>query len=128
VNDLSNRLLNYLNTICSGYTNDGRIITAWTVPSSDGVNLSRKFVDETTLSRVNELVKKTLNPIGIFLEYKSDGRDNALSSLYVGKKAITVIMSSVGYKEAIPWNFVLEEYKNLEASLDIVGKLSQKEL
>jgi hypothetical protein len=36
------------------------------------------------------------------------------------------IMSGYTYKEMIPWDFLMEEYKNLKESIEIVEKLSQE--
>lgn len=127
VNDMANKLVNYVNTILGKSAKNANIFTSLISPTGKGTNLSRKFVDETRLARINELTKKTFNPKGIMLEYTSGKRENAILHFYGEKETFIAVLTKFKYEDSIPWDFIQEEYKNLKESIDIVGKLSQQE-
>lgn len=128
LNNLANKLVNYLNTVTGEYAKDPRVSLFSTTLRKEGANLSRSFVEETTLARINELAKKTLKPTGIAFEYKSGDHENFILTLHDEKSgSLDLIMSKRDYKGMIPWDFALEEYNNLKEVMNIIGKLAQKE-
>lgn len=128
VNELGNKLINYLNTIMGEYARDPRVSTTFMISKKKGANLAKNFVGEATLAMINELVKKTLSLRGIVFEHVSENRRNFIVHLYSEKEgAAVLIMTRYDCKGMLSWDFVLEEYKSLNESKDIIRKLSQKE-
>lgn len=126
VNELANKISNYLKTILGKSAKEADLYSMQII-SFAGTNLSRKFVEEAKLVKINELVKKTLEPRGICFSYKSDKHENMVIHLHHEKRAIQLTMSTCKFTDMIPWDFITEEYNNLKESMDITKKLSQRE-
>ena len=127
VNDLANKLANYIKTILGESAKEARVYATLITPRRKGVNLAKKFIEERRLVKINELTKKTLSPKGIMFEYKSNEHENTVMNLYDEKLTVLLVMSRYEYKDIIPWDFIIEEYNNLKESIEIVGKLAQEE-
>ncbi len=126
-NDLANKIGNYINTILGESAKNAILIATIHLPKQKGINLARKFVEEARLVKINELIKKTINPIGILFEYKSDEHENFVMHFYDEKITFLLTISRIKYKDIIPWDFIIEEYNNLKESTQIIEKLVQKE-
>lgn len=128
VNELGNKLTNYLNTIIGEYARDASVSTTLTISKKKGISLAKSFVEDATLAKINELVKKRLSPLGIVFEYASENRRNFVLHMYSESAGVVMgIISKYDCKGMLSWDFILEEYKNMEEAKDIVRKLSQKE-
>ena len=127
VNDLANKLVNYANTILGESARKADVSTNCIFSQKKGINLARKVVEETRLAKINELTKKSLNPKGIMFGYTSDKHENIMIHLYHKERVAILIMSTCKYENTIPWDFTIEEYKNLKECTHIVGQLAQKE-
>lgn len=126
VNDLANKVGNYINTILGESAKEARVAVTLITPKRKGINVAKKFVEETRLAKINELVKRTLHPQGIMFTYKSDEHENFIMYLYGEKLTMVTTMSGYEYEDMIPWDFFMEEYNNLKESIEIVGKLTQE--
>jgi hypothetical protein len=127
IKELANKLINYLNILLGESAKGATISSTLVVPTREGIDLPKKIVEETKLAKINEIAKKRLHPKGITFEYTSNEHENLVMYHYDKKVTLTVVMSSLEYKDLIPWDFTEEEYKNLKESIDIIGRLAQKE-
>ncbi len=127
VNNLANKIVNYLRTIMGKLLGNGRVMAVQTGTSDFAVNIAKKFVDESRLVRINELTKRTLEPLGICFRYESNKHENVVTTLQGEDHGMQLVMTTCEEPEIMPWDFIMEEYNNLKESLDIIGKLAQKE-
>jgi len=129
MNDMTNKLINYLNTILGEMAKGTAINSTYSKTSSErgGTNIVRKFLDEAKLAKANELTKTSLEPQGIVLGFTSKKHTNVLINFYSKERGAMVgVMTKTSHKEILPWNILSEEYKNLQEILDIIESLHQE--
>jgi len=127
IKEIANKLVNYINIILGESAKDASVSSTLIVSSREEMNLAKKIVEETKLAKINEITKKTLRPSGVMFEYTSNGHENFIMHLHVKDATVISVMSHLEYKDILPWDFTEEEYKNLKESIDIIGRLAQKE-
>jgi hypothetical protein len=128
VNEVGNKVINYMNTILGEKATNSHVILSKTIlRPQKAVNLCKKLIGEPTLAKINETVKQTLNPVGIFFEYEFKEKYIAFSTLSNEKSAEGFFSRSV-YKDKIPFDLLRKEYDMLVSPAEIVKKLIEMEL
>jgi len=123
--DLANRVVNYVNTVFEDFGKGAKVFSFEMFPSEERVNLARKIIDERKIVKLNELTKKTLNPVGLMFEYSVDGRDHLLLSFQFERTSGVGAFSRYTYKDALPWDLLLSEHNALANCAKIIDKLAE---
>jgi hypothetical protein len=127
INNFANKLVNYLNTILGESSKGAKSFVNWMIAEEKGFNLAKEFIEETKLAKINEMIKKTIEPKGIMFEYKSGSHKNSVMHFYSEDLILFSGFSTSEYKDRLPWDFISEEYKNRKDVINIIEKLGQKE-
>ena len=129
VNSFANKLMNYLNIVLGESAKKTRITTAYAIEDPSITNLVKKFVDETRVAKISETIKRTVTPIGILFEFESGKHKNTV--MQVGNSPTTSILSVMSHcihSESLKWDFIKDEYENLEQVIQATGRVFQEAL
>lgn len=124
-NDLGNRVVNYVNTIFGDFGKRAKGFSMEIFPLKERVNLARKIIEERKIAKLNELTRKTMNPVGLMFEYSGDGRENLLISFQFERASGVGAFSRYTYKDSLPWDLLLSEHNVLVNSAKIIDKLAE---
>jgi hypothetical protein len=127
-NEVSNKVINYLNTVLNEEANGARINCALTTISSEKkVNIAAKLLGEGRIARINELAGQSLKPLSIGFEYKFGEKDFMLS-LFTSESSLQLLGSHMVYKDRIPFNFLEKEIDELDNPASIIQRLTESEV
>ena len=128
-NELANTLVNYMNTVLGEYAKGAEVRTSEFSPWKKGkINLARKLIGERKIAKINESIKKTLDPFGLLFEFSSNGRKNIMVTALLEKRGSVLALSRYTYKNALPWDLLSSEHSNLLDCMRIIDKLSKVEV
>lgn len=127
-NEFGNKILNYLKTILEKFAYEAKVNTTVENYSLKLEGLARKLIGETKLARINEITKKSFDPLGIVFEYEKDGRSNMFMAGSKGKASAFFVASSFSFKDTIPWDVVLSEYNEIKECEKTVTELLEQEV
>ena len=128
-NKLGNTLVNYVNTIFGNYAKGAKVSSNEMTPWKKGqFNLARKLIGERKIAKINELIKKTLNPIGILFEYSVEDRTNVVLTVQRGEEIGSLVFSDYTLKNTLPWDLISNEYAALVDCMKIIDKISAVEI
>ena len=127
-NEVGNKVISYMNTILGEGATGSRVMSEKTIlyPKKT-INLSRKIIGEGKIAKINEKVKRTLSPVGVFFEYKVNERDFSFAT-FSNKKAVEALLSSITYKDKMPFDLLRTEHNKLSEPAGVVKKLIEEEL
>lgn len=128
VNQVTNEILNYINTVLGEKAKESSaIITKVTCKLGKSLNLSKQIIGEKRLAEINEILERTLNPVGVIFAYEREDIKYILG-VYSGRRAETVHIYKE-YKEPIPFNFIKDVYnKEFPEPEQLIKKLYQVQL
>ena len=127
-NDFGNKVLNYLKTILGKFASGAEVTTDAENYSVKLEGLGRKIIGETRLARINEITKKTFDPLGIIFQYKKGERTNIFMAASRGDEHALFILSDFSFKDTIPWDTVLSEYNEIKECEQTIVKLLEQEV
>lgn len=127
-NEFGNKILNYLKTILDKFAFEAELTTDVENYSIKLEDLARKMIGESRLARINEITKKTLHPLGVIFEYEKDGRANMFMAASKNGDNALFAISSLSFKDTIPWDVVLSEYTEMKEFEQTISKLLEQEV
>jgi len=128
VNEVGNQVINFMNTILGEGATGSKVISVKTISHPERMsNFCRKIISDVKIAKINKIVKQTLNPIGIFFEYKSGEKEFKFLT-FSNKRTRSLLFSQTTYKDKIPFDLIVKEYEELEKPTEIINKLIEAEL
>lgn len=129
-NTFGNKVLNYLKTILGKFARDASIETEIRNYPIKMESLARKAIGETRLAKINEIAKKTSDPVGVIFNYKENERDITFMVAHGDKRdeQILYVLSDFSFKDTIPWDAVLSEYNQINECKKVITSLLEQEV
>jgi len=128
VNEVGNKVLNYMNTILGEEATNAKIILSKTIVyPQKTINLCKKMIGDQRLAKITEEVKQPMNVMGIVLGYELNGKKLRFANI-ANDRNIEVLRCISTYKGKIPFNVLRKQYDELANLEEIVKKLTEMEL
>jgi hypothetical protein len=128
VNKVGNKVINFVNTILGKRAIGSQINSSkTTIHPTKTINLAKKIMDERRIAKMNEEVKETLTPCGVYFEYKVKEREFSFAT-FSNEKSAELMFSSFAYKGELPFDVLRDEYNELAKPTAIIEELKKMEL
>jgi hypothetical protein len=129
LNELTNRIVNYFNTVLGDSAKNAKISCMYIDPENKGQNITAHFIEESKLVKLNEAFKNNIIPKGIVFDFNFGKHRNTIFYINEKEKSFLTIMAHSTYdEETVPWDLVNLEYENLRRIHEMLGKIAQEEI
>jgi len=126
-NNVGNKIINFLSNVLGSYSEKSGINSLITEIRPIEINLTEKIIGNDRIIKINEIIKHKINPLGIAFEIFIDERSFFLSNFY-SDKSLQIFSSVLKYENTLPFDLLINEYKELDRTKQIMKDMINMEL
>lgn len=126
-NTVGNKIINFLSNVLGSYSEKSGINSLITEIRPLEINLTEKIIGNDRIIKINEIIKHKINPLGIAFEINIDEKSFFISHFY-SDKSIQLVSSVLKYETTLPFDLLINEYKELDGAKQIMKDMINMEL
>lgn len=128
LNEISNKIFSYLNTIISQEVKEIKVSVDFIVNKKGEIDFSKKVIGDARIARIAEIMKISWNPTAIVFDWKEGIRDNYAMVGKIKSREFFYFTSNFKWQNGLLIDAMLVEKNELLKFEEMVKKVWKEEL